>query len=54
MNKFLSSFIRQFAFVVIASLIPVALVTFLAIPYILEATPGEAQQEDSAVVQPMT
>jgi hypothetical protein len=54
MNKFLSSFIRQFAFVVIAALVPVAMVTFLAIPYILGATPGEAAQAEASVERHMT
>jgi hypothetical protein len=54
MDKFLRSFVRQFAFAVIAALIPVAMVTFLAIPYILGANPGEEHQADTAVARHMT
>ncbi len=54
MDKFLLPFIRQFAFVVIAALIPVVLVTFLAIPYILGANPGEPVQAEASVTRHMT
>jgi hypothetical protein len=54
MDKIQRSFISQFAFVVIAALIPVAMVTFLAIPYILGAIPGEPAQAEVSVMRHMT
>lgn len=43
MDHALLAFIRQFAGVVAAAFAPVALVSFLSMPYTLAGHPGEAQ-----------
>lgn len=42
MDSSLRLFLFQFVGVVLAALVPVVLVTFLSIPYILGGHPGEA------------
>lgn len=42
MDSSLRLFLCQFVGVVLAALVPVVLVTFLSIPYILGGHPGEA------------
>jgi hypothetical protein len=48
------SFARQFVGVVAAALIPVVLVAFLCIPFILGGHPGESRVLDSAASSHMT
>ncbi len=49
MDHTLLAFIRQFTGVVAAAFAPVALVSFLSMPYTLAGHPGEAQGPATAV-----
>jgi uncharacterized BrkB/YihY/UPF0761 family membrane protein len=51
MNNPLIHFTRQFGFVVLMSLVPVALVAFLSIPYTLGHHPGESRAGNAVAVQ---
>ncbi len=54
MDKYLSSFIRQYLRVVLAALTPVVVVTFLSIPFTLEGHPGDERSVHAPVEQHMT
>lgn len=54
MDKSLSTFIHQYLRIVLAALMPVALVTFLSIPFTLEGHPGEVRSAHAPVAQHMT
>ncbi|MDO9314075.1 MAG: hypothetical protein Q7T97_05985 [Burkholderiaceae bacterium] len=45
MHTSLKNFMRQFTAVVLMSLVPVALVAFLSIPFTLGHHPGESQAQ---------
>lgn len=51
MNTALINFTRQFGFVVLMSLAPVALVAFLSIPYTLGHHPGESLARQAVPVR---
>jgi hypothetical protein len=50
----LHSFIRQFAGIVVATLVPVVLVAFLTIPFTLGGHPGETRPSDALIGQDLT
>ena len=54
MDKFLSSFIRQYLRVVLAALMPVLLVAFVSIPFTLQGHPGEERSDPLLLAQHMT
>jgi hypothetical protein len=54
MDSSLRLFVRQFAWVVAATLLPVALLAFLSIPYNLGGHPGEQRRMDLPIASHMT
>jgi len=54
MDPILRMFIRQLLGVVLAALVPVVLVAFLCIPYILGGQPGEERDPKAPSAQHMT
>lgn len=54
MDPILRMFIRQLLSVVLTALVPVVLVAFLCIPYILGGHPGDERPVDASTSQHMT
>ena len=54
MHPLLRPLIRQFAGVVLASLVPVVLTAFLCIPFILGGHPGNERLVDAGTAQHMS
>ena len=54
MDPVLRMFIRQLLGVVLTALVPVVLVAFLCIPYILGGQPGDERPAEAAAGQHMT
>ncbi len=54
MDSSLRLFIRQFAGVVLATLVPVILTAFMSIPVTLGGHPGEARAANALLTQHMT
>ncbi|WP_157979398.1 hypothetical protein [Rhodoferax ferrireducens] len=54
MDSSLQLFIRQFAGVVLATLVPVILIAFMSIPVTLGGHPGEASAANAPFTQHMT
>ncbi len=54
MDPLLRTLMRQFAGVVLASLLPVVLTAFLCIPFILGGHPGDERLVDAGTFQHMS
>jgi hypothetical protein len=54
MDSSLRLFVRQFGGFVLASLVPVIVVAFLSVPFIVGGHPGEPRTADPLVAQHMT